>query len=639
MAHDSIVRSRGHRVGSLLGVASAEAGGLKSNACPDSGCGANVRRDFEQPHGPLSSHSSERGPDRPEPADFAPACFGSHGFVLSRRGILSLAATVPAAWLLGSRTEQSLKEDAQRPAMFCRKVRSVATVALVCALLVLGPGMARAEELTTKTGEKVRTPAVSGMFYPGHAGILGPAVDETLKHAAREPIPGAIKAIMEPHAGYLYCGKTMATAYKQIEGERFLFDTVVLLGPCHSFATKAAAVSSADVWETPLGRVPVDTALTKELVAGQERIEFDDKAHLKEHCLEVQLPYLIRVSRGRSFKIVPILTNSRDVKDQDILAKAVARISKSPRTLIVLSTDLSHYPSAREAEKVDTAILAAVKSLNVETVNHENARILKERLPGLSVTMCGLEPTCVLLRAAKDIGITHAAQLNYTHSGMVSGDDDRVVGYGAMVFTGASGPSTKEKTTIEIVLSEKSKTELIEIVRATAKDAVEGRSMRSEASDNPELQVKAGCFVTLKNKGRLRGCIGTFSSADPLWKTVREMAAAAATGDPRFQDCPITCAEFPELEVEISVLSPLKRVNDPLNEIELGTHGVVIEGRGGRGTFLPQVATETGWTLTEFLGHCARDKAGLGWEGWKTPGAKIYTYTATIVHETTHVKE
>ncbi len=576
---------------------------------------------------------------QPEPADCAPPRVGSPGFVLSRRSLFAIAAAVPGAWLLGSTHKARAEGTSPRPAMFCRKVRALSTALLLCASGVLCPGISPAEEPASKVQEKVRNPALAGKFSPGHAGVLGPLVDDSLKQASPVLVPGSIKAIMAPHAGYIYCGKTLGAAYKQIEGDRFVYDTVVLLGPSHGFATKAAAVSSADAWDTPLGRVPVDTTLTRELVSGQERIEFHDRAHMQEHCLEVQLPYLIRASRGRPFKIVPLLSNSRDPQDQEILAKSLARVARSPRTLIVLSSDLSHYPEARVAEKVDTAILAAVKSLNAETLTQENNRILKEGHPGLSVTMCGLEPSCVLIRAAKDLGITHATQVSYTHSGMVSGEDDRVVGYGALVFSRVTGPTAKEKTTIELVLSEKSRTELIELVRSTAKDAVEGKAMKCEPSNNQELQVKAGCFVTLKNKGRLRGCIGTFSSDDPLWQTVREMAGAAATGDPRFRDCPITSAELAELEVEISVLSPLKRVSDPLTDIELGTHGIVIEGGGGRGTFLPQVATETGWTLTEFLGHCARDKAGLGWDGWKHPAAKVYTYTATIVHESTHAKE
>jgi AmmeMemoRadiSam system protein A len=145
------------------------------------------------------------------------------------------------------------------------------------------------------------------------------------------------------------------------------------------------------------------------------------------------------------------------------------------------------------------------------------------------------------------------------------------------------------------------------------------------------LQESLGCFVTLKDHGQLRGCIGRFTSEAPLWKTIQEMAVAAATKDFRFMGNPITPEELGDISVEISALSAPEEVADPLKEIELGRDGIIVEKGANRGTFLPQVATETGWSLEEFLGHCARDKAGIGWDGWKDPDTKVYRYTATIV--------
>ncbi len=175
--------------------------------------------------------------------------------------------------------------------------------------------------------------------------------------------------------------------------------------------------------------------------------------------------------------------------------------------------------------------------------------------------------------------------------------------------------------------------ELLTLARAAVKSAVEGKSVAYDASNNAELQVKAGCFVTLKNKGALRGCVGRFAANEPLWRTVREVAISSARMDFRFADNPITAAEVPHLEIEISVLSPMRHISRPLEEIKLGRDGIVIMDRGRSGTFLPQVAVETGWNIEEFLGHCARDKAGLAWDGWKSPTARILGYTATIIRE------
>jgi len=483
--------------------------------------------------------------------------------------------------------------------------------------------------------KKVRRPAVAGMFYPGDRERLKRTVADSLGAAKKEAFSEPIKAIMAPHAGYYYCRRSLAAAYKQIAGPSFTYDTVVLIGPSHGFPTKAAALSSAETWATPLGPVPVDTELSRRFVETSDRIEFDDRAHAREHSLEVQLPYLVVASGGKRFKIVPMVTSSSDRLDQEIVARALARLAGDPKTLIVISTDLSHYPSAEVAQKVDKATLKAVESLSGQTVVERNRQLMRAGYPGLSTTMCGMDAVLCVEWAVKWLGITRAKTVSYTNSGMVEqGNDERVVGYGAVVFTGpGKGASRPVMKPLEISLSDKSRKELISMARSAAKAAVEGNWVSYEPSRNPELQVKAGCFVTFKNKGKLRGCIGQFTSDAPLWRTVREVAVSSATRDTRFMANPIKPSEIPHLEVEVSVLSPLSRVVDPLKEVVLGQHGIIIRDKGRSGTFLPQVATETGWSLKEFLGHCARDKAGLGWDGWKSKTANVYTYTATIIHE------
>ncbi len=208
-----------------------------------------------------------------------------------------------------------------------------------------------------------------------------------------------------------------------------------------------------------------------------------------------------------------------------------------------------------------------------------------------------------------------------------------ILGAETALSTAPESPPAVGDRPVELRFSDMSRQELVSMARAAAKAAVEGSWVSYDPTNNPELQVKAGCFVTLKNKGDLRGCIGRFTSDAPLWKTVREMAVSSATRDHRFASNPITVNEIPELEIEISVLSPLTKVSRPLEDIKLGQHGILIQDKGRTGTFLPQVATETGWSLEEFLGHCSADKAGLGWGGWKAPTATVYTYTATIIDE------
>lgn len=182
------------------------------------------------------------------------------------------------------------------------------------------------------------------------------------------------------------------------------------------------------------------------------------------------------------------------------------------------------------------------------------------------------------------------------------------------------------------MLSEEARKRLLTIARTTVEAVVSGQRPPVFIEPHPELQERQGCFVTLKNGQELRGCIGCFSSDMSLWQTVQEQAVSSARRDPRFQSNPITPPEVPQLRIEISVLSPLRKIEDPL-DIQLGVHGIVIQRGGRRGCFLPQVATETGWTREEFLSRCAAGKAGLPPDAWREPDTDILVFTAEVFHE------
>lgn len=508
-----------------------------------------------------------------------------------------------------------------------------AVLLIACLFYAVSNGIGTGSSEPAATG-KTRMPAVAGTFYPADPTVLRKVVTESLGSATREELAFPIKALMGPHAGYVYCGRTMAAAFKQIEAGAFTYDRVVMLGPSHRVRTKAAAVSSAAVWETPLGQVPVDTEMARRFVEKSDRIEFNDAAHAREHALEVQLPYLMVAAQGKPFKIVPILTNSRNPSDHEILARALGDVASDPKTLIVVSSDLSHFPSLATARKVDMAILNAVTSLDRKNLIDTDTKLMTAGYAGLDCTMCGLEATLCLERAAGALGIKNARIVSYTNSGMSAGDPNRVVGYGAVVFSGSTRTASgNREVPSNVTLGDDARNELLKMARSAVYAAVRGEPVSYAASENGELQIKAGCFVTLKHGGVLRGCIGCYHSDAPLWKTVQKMAVLSATRDSRFADRRISPSEVPDLDVEVSVLSPLRKISQPLEQIRLGRDGILIRDKGRSGTFLPQVATETGWSLEEFLGHCSRDKAGLGWDGWRSPTATIYTYTATIVQE------
>jgi len=178
-------------------------------------------------------------------------------------------------------------------------------------------------------------------------------------------------------------------------------------------------------------------------------------------------------------------------------------------------------------------------------------------------------------------------------------------------------------------MNDAQKKALLKTARDTVEAILTGGAVQKPKSDDPELTAHCGCFVTLKNRGQLRGCIGQFTSDRPLIELVVEMAKASATGDPRFFADPITADELEQLDVEISVLSPLQKTDDPLS-LRLGTDGIYIKRGCASGCFLPQVATETGWSKKEFLSYCCAHKAGLPADAWRDPKTEVYLFTAEV---------
>jgi AmmeMemoRadiSam system protein A len=178
-------------------------------------------------------------------------------------------------------------------------------------------------------------------------------------------------------------------------------------------------------------------------------------------------------------------------------------------------------------------------------------------------------------------------------------------------------------------MNETQKKTLLKVAKETVEAVISGKPLPKPKSDDPELNIHSGCFVTLKNGEQLRGCIGQFISEEPLIELVVKMARESAAGDPRFLDNPITPDELSEMDVEISVLSPLQRTKKPL-DLRLGIDGIYIRRGYASGCFLPQVATETGWSKEEFLSYCCSHKAGLPGDAWKDPRTEVYLFTAKV---------
>ncbi len=519
------------------------------------------------------------------------------------------------------------------------RTQSLHRIALICAALVLmatgGQCRQKAKTEEVQPSGDVRKPVVSGSFYPQSRQALADQVDQFLSQVPQQRLPGRLIALVAPHAGYIYSGQVAAYAYKQLEGKTF--DTLILLGCSHRASFPGASVYHRGAYQTPLGSVLVNEGMAERLMLLSEDFRYLPEAHLAEHSLEVQLPFLQRVLGD--VRILPILFGSRcSFQQLQSMAQAVAEVAgEGDRVLMVASTDMSHYPAYQEACLVDGQTLEAMESFSAQAVADNETRWLQEGVPELHCTLCGLDAVMVTMMAAKTMGADGVKTLKYANSGDVpEGDRSRVVGYCAVAFYQQNGESAVNEMTSsgpDEDLNAEEQQELIKIARSAISQRLQGKRYVPAESAYARLLERRGAFVTLHKKGSLRGCIGRFQPDTPLCQTVSQMAQAAAFSDSRFP--PLAPDELDEVEIEISVLSPLKEISS-IDEIQLGKHGIWITKGIRSGCFLPQVATETGWSKQEFLEHCCRDKAFLPKDAYLDEDTHIYTFTAQVFHEHEH---
>ena len=468
---------------------------------------------------------------------------------------------------------------------------------------------------------QARTPAVAGRFYPASPEKLQRELEHLFSRAKSKECNN-VRAVISPHAGYVFSGTVAASAFNQID-EEHRYERIFLIGSSHQVALKGAAVYTQGDFLMPYGTVTTDVDFCKKLVLTHPGLFSEDsRAHRDEHSLEVQLPFLHHVLR-HEYVIVPIIIGTSDPSVCEKIAEVLVPYFNTDN-LFVISSDFSHYPGYEDALTVDAAtrdaILQNAPEALIQTLT-ENSRL---HVPGLATSLCGWTSVLTLLYMTSGNSSFSYRAIDYKNSGdsALYGDKSQVVGYWAMAVTeqnNASGDSIKpEEQKMLLDIARKS----IESVVVRGKHL----SLEQVSGYPPLLQQQRGAFVTLYKGKKLRGCIGRMTANLPLFKLVRDMAEAAALYDDRF--LPLQKEELGDLEIHISVLSPLEEIRDA-GQIQLGKHGILVESRGRSGVFLPQVATETGWSLEEFLGHCSRDKAGLGWEGWKT--ARIFIFSTTDI--------
>jgi len=482
------------------------------------------------------------------------------------------------------------------------------------------------KHLAMNAQEKDRQPVVAGQFYPADSAELTKMLSEFFKGAPKPTKNKHIRALVAPHAGYVFSGAVAAASYNQLNPE-VEYQRIFILASSHRISFGKASIYNQGDYFTPIGRVQVDRNLATQLIEQHDIFVYNPDAHNMEHSIEVQLPFL-QYHLKKPFKIVPIVLGTHLPATCEKIAEILAPYFNRDN-LFILSSDFSHYPAYEDAVKADHRTADAFCSNRPDLYLQTLKQNEQMHIPGLVTSMCAWPSALTLLYMTQKSRSLEFHQVKYQNSGDIRlyGDHSSVVGYYAIEIT-EKDADKKQKPSC--TLSEQEKKILLEISRETLESYLRSHTIPDipDTRLTGHLKEQHGAFVTLRNGEQLRGCIGSFEPDKPLYQLIQSLSISSATHDTRF--LPVQSRELNHIHIEISVLTPMQKIDD-IQQIVLGKHGIYIKKGYRSGTFLPQVATETGWDLEEFLGHCARDKAGLGWTGWKN--ADIYVYEAIVFEE------
>lgn len=472
---------------------------------------------------------------------------------------------------------------------------------LIIFLFVLIQKTSYQEEIEEKI---VREPLVAGTWYPGNKLTLTKTVDDYLANAREVEIDGSIKALIVPHAGYIYSGQVAAQGFNRLEKD---YKRVILIGTNHVSGVNVQGISVPKFthYKTPLGEVKV-SSIAKELLKNSLFVNVPE-AHTA-HILEIELPFLQR--KLTDFEIIPLVTGGLSL-DQIQQAADILSEYVDDDTLIVISSDLSHYHTYDEAVSLDTTCINSIEALDFwEATNCE---------------ACSLYAILILMDIAKQKN-WQAKIIDYKNSGDTAGDKSRVVGYSAIVFYGEEKePLTKHEQEI-----------LLTLARDTLeKYLTEGKKPKvDETQLTPALKKVQGCFTTLNKYHQLRGCIGHILPQEELYKCVMDNAVNAAVNDRRFH--PVTYDELEDIVIEISVLSVPERLGfssgeDLKNKLRPMVDGVVLKQGWRQSTYLPQVWEQLP-EKEQFLSSLCR-KGGMALDCWQDTSTEVSTYQAFVFEE------
>lgn len=445
----------------------------------------------------------------------------------------------------------------------------------------------------------VKEPSVAGTFYPADRNKLSELISHFLAKAKKTSQQGRLIALISPHAGYIYSGQVAAYGYKEIKDKDI--KNIILIGPSHHVGFTGASVYTKGSFKTPLGTVKINEKIADDLLNENADVKFFPDAYKKEHSLEVQLPFLQTVLKD--ITIVPILIGTPTRQTFMHLTEKLTEIMDE-KTLIIASTDLSHYHDYDKAKEMDSRTISAIEKMSSRDIE----RLMKSG----EGELCGVYPVMITIEIAKRVGANIGVLFNSANSGDVTDERNRVVGYASIGLYISQ-------------LTEKEKKELLQLAKNAITEFVTKGTIFEKDVKNQKFKTEGAVFVTINKKGHLRGCIGHIEPIMPLYQSVINNAVAACSKDPRFP--PVKEAELKEIDVEISILSPLKPLKN-IDTIQVGKHGLFIVKGMRSGLLLPQVATEFGWNKETFREQVCL-KAGLQKDAWKT--AQLYTFTAEII--------
>jgi len=478
----------------------------------------------------------------------------------------------------------------------------------------------------TDKAETIRPEAMAGFWYPGDMEQLGAWMDNLLKGESHaDGGQGPVRALISPHAGYRYSGTVAADGYRLVRGQAF--KRVLLLGPAHHEWFHGLSIAAVSHYVTPLGRIPLDQAAIERLRASSLVIA-DAEAHRREHSLEMQLPLLQRALQP-GWQLVPVLVGQLAPEDYPAAAELLRPLLDDD-TLVVVSSDFTHYGPRFgyrpfPNDNITAARLEALDTGSLDSILDKDSRGFLDYKARTGITICGYQPIALLLQLLP--ADSHGELVTYATSGKLTGNYENSVSYLSIVFRGPENDAATVKQSGSEELSAEDMHLLHRLASAAVETSIkpqdEAASQRLEQllqDIPPELKEPSAAFVTLMNHGQVRGCIGSITPANPIYK-VAVIGGLRAARDRRF--APLLPEELEELDVEISVLTRPESAGS-WRDFVLGEEGVILEKDGHAAVFLPEVPEKYHWNREQMLSQLAQ-KAGLPADAWKE-GARFKTF-------------